>query len=109
MPKELSMPNEKEKNNKQIVILLKIIAVVALCVAAFVVVREHTKVNASNIVVNGTAIKENGNAIKELVGMRTKDRENALELEGEIKVELKGINIKQEVMAQGIKRIEEKL
>lgn len=92
------MPTEKEKNNKHIRILIEIITAVALCYGGYIVIRERTKVNAGHIA-------ENGSAIKKLVDMRTNDREEVLEMKGDIRE----IRVEQRVIREGVARIEKKL
>ena len=92
------MPSEKESNNKHIRILIEIITAVALCVAGFVIVRERTKVNAAEII-------ENGAAIHKLIDMRSNDREEVLEMKGDIRE----IRVEQRTIKDGIARIEKKL
>lgn len=99
------MPAEKERNNKHIRILLEIVAMVALCVAGFVIVRERSKVNADNIVKNSKSIEKNGKYIEELVKMRADDLKDV----AQIKVDIGKIDVKQQAIKEGIARIEKKL
>jgi len=92
------MPAEKERNNKHIRILLEVMAMVALCVAGFVIVRERTKVNTVNI-------EKNGKAIEKLVVMRIEDREDVMDM----KVTIGKIDTKQQAIKEGIERIERKI